>query len=252
MDKLRKILKQVILLFLYTCISANPTSGEANYTVLSTITFKTNPPLTIEKNNFFSNQFNIVADQSSTSLLKSTTWRITENPSNQEFRDTNLVSLSFSDSFTDFEVSVSSISCVFPLVFGTRTNPTVSISGKVARMETLSSLSNFNSIFGESRRFDSITYNTKDFETRFGVINVFCPFYLQVRLYIHILFLRIKSNFRMKILADWVYRSRGPVKTRPTFQFLRMSPSLTKKTRMLEKHSTSSFLSGAFLPLRNR
>lgn len=156
-------------------------SGESNYNVLATINFTNKPSLTIEKNTIYSNQFNIVADESFSSPSSTENWSVSQSPSNRVFQNTQLVSISIPDTLGDFEISVSSETCVFPFIFGTKSKPTVSVSGKVAKVETLSTTSNFQTIFGNSQEFSSILYISKNYESDFSYVNIYCPFYFEVK-----------------------------------------------------------------------
>lgn len=158
-------------------------SGETNYNVLSTINMANKPSLTIEKNGIFSNRFNIVSDENFNSPSTSENWSVSQSTSNREFQNTRLVLISIPETLGDFEISVSSETCVFPFLFGSKSKPTVSVSGKVAKLDTVTTTSNFEAIFGNLQEFSSILYSSKDYQSELSFNNIFCPFYFEVRFF---------------------------------------------------------------------
>lgn len=167
------ILCILISICLLTQKAMNTYSNFSTLTIASVI-FLQNPPFDIQKDPSVLNKFTIKTSATNSKSYSTTqSLTINENLPSKEFSNTGLITLTTASE--SFNLSIVSDSCLFPFVFGSQLPPVVTLSENKAELETLSNLSDFETLYGESKQFTSVSY-TKTNNT-YPFVNIFCSFY---------------------------------------------------------------------------
>lgn len=159
-------------------------SGESNYSALSTLSFSTSLTLDIEKNTVYSNKFNLMSDLASSLEKATSSLQISFSESDSEFsdsfKDANLLYWKVDQVVASVSVSILGGNCAFPLIFGSSSQPSFQMDGNIGRLDVIDSISDFTQRFGVSKTIASPSYSTTKAGSSYKYINVVCPFYTKV------------------------------------------------------------------------